>query len=233
MIEKGCLPATRTDGFGGLLRGAPPVWRSAIKTGGTMTGNEMALTEPRTRRVYLVELSYTDVDLAEMNDPEDESEYLEMARWRADYLDSFCLFSRSDIDTLRQEPSVQQQRKRREMEAATTFLRLVASGHVQEAFSRYARQDLRHHNPFFPGDAESLMAAMEEEAARNPDKVLEVKHVLHDENLVAVHSRIGEHADDPGAAAFHLFRFEEGRIVEMWGAEQALPEDSPNEEGMF
>jgi hypothetical protein len=31
--------------------------------------------------------------------------------------------------------------------------------------------DFRHHNPYFRGDAESLMAAMEENARKNPDKL--------------------------------------------------------------
>lgn len=47
-------------------------------------------------------------------------------------------------------------------EAAIEFLRLASSGKVREAFRAHAGPGFRHHNPFFHGDAESLMAAMEE-----------------------------------------------------------------------
>ena len=38
------------------------------------------------------------------------------------------------------------------------FLRLAASGNVREAYRKHASRDFRHHNPFFPSDAESLTA---------------------------------------------------------------------------
>ncbi len=40
---------------------------------------------------------------------------------------------------------------------ATSFLQLVVSGKVQEAYSNYISEDFRHHNAYFPGDANSLM----------------------------------------------------------------------------
>jgi predicted SnoaL-like aldol condensation-catalyzing enzyme len=36
-----------------------------------------------------------------------------------------------------------------------------------------------------------------------------------------------------GFQTFHLFRFEEGKIAEMWDVVQPLPETSPNENGIF
>lgn len=113
------------------------------------------------------------------------------------------------------------------------FLRLVASGKVREAYRRYVGSEFRHHNAFFPGDAESLMAAMEENAAMNPDKVLEVQRALQDGDLVAVHSHVRQHPGDRGAAVVHIFRFQGDRIAELWDVGQAVPESSPNELGMF
>jgi len=118
-------------------------------------------------------------------------------------------------------------------EAAMDFLRLVASGKVREAYRRYVGSEFRHHNAFFPGDAESLMAAMEENAAMNPDKVLEVQRALQDGDLVAVHSHVRQHPGDRGAAVVHIFRFQGDRIAELWDVGQAVPESSPNELGMF
>ena len=118
-------------------------------------------------------------------------------------------------------------------EIAISFLRLASSGKVREAYRRYAGPELRHHNAFFPGDAESLMAAMEENAAMNPDKVLEIQRALQDGDLVAVHSHVRQHPGDRGAAVVHIFRFQGDRIAELWDVGQAVPESSPNELGMF
>jgi predicted SnoaL-like aldol condensation-catalyzing enzyme len=113
------------------------------------------------------------------------------------------------------------------------FLRLVASGKVREAFHQYVGQEFRHHNPYFRGDAESLLAAMEENAVRNPDKVLEIQRALQDGDMVAIHSRVSLRPGDPGLALVHIFRFEGNLIAELWDIGQAVPEDCPNEYGMF
>ena len=118
-------------------------------------------------------------------------------------------------------------------ESAMEFLRLAASGNVCEAFDKHICPEFRHHNPFFRGDAESLMAAMEENAAKNPDKVLEIQHALQEGNLVAVHSRVRLKPGDPGVAVVHIFRFQGNHIAELWNIGQAVPENSPNEYGMF
>jgi len=61
-------------------------------------------------------------------------------------------------------------------DAAISFLRLAASGKAREAFQKCVGSNFRHHNPFFRGDADSLRIAMEENAAKNPKKALEVQH---------------------------------------------------------
>ena len=43
-------------------------------------------------------------------------------------------------------------------EAAASFLKLAASGNLDEAYGNYIGANFRHHNPYFPGDAESLKA---------------------------------------------------------------------------
>jgi predicted SnoaL-like aldol condensation-catalyzing enzyme len=118
-------------------------------------------------------------------------------------------------------------------ERAVSFLRQVAAGKVREAYQSYIGPDFRHHNPFFKGDANSLMIAMEENAALNPDKLLDVKHVLEEGALVMVHSHVRQKPEDLGGAVVHIFRFQDERIVELWDVGQAIPDNSPNENGMF
>lgn len=118
-------------------------------------------------------------------------------------------------------------------EKAVSFLQLVVSGEIREAYSKYISPDFRHHNPFFRGDGESLMLAMEENHTVSPHKVFEVKHVIVDGEIVAVHSHIKQNQDDLGATVVHIFRFHNEEIVEMWDIGQPIPDDSPNENGVF
>lgn len=118
-------------------------------------------------------------------------------------------------------------------EAALTFLRLASSGKVREAYDNYVASDFRHHNPHFRGDTESLAAGMAENAARFPNKELEVWHVVEEGDLVAVHFRVRLSPEKPNMALVHLFRFDGDQIVELWDIAQPEPEDSPNENGMF
>ncbi|MCM3766134.1 nuclear transport factor 2 family protein [Neobacillus niacini] len=118
-------------------------------------------------------------------------------------------------------------------EKAVSFLQLVVSGEIREAFQKYIAPDFRNHNPFFCGDADSLMLAMEENHTMNPHKVFEVKHVIADGEMVAVHSHIKQNQEDLGAAVVHLIRFHNNLIVELWDIGQPIPEDSPNENGVF
>ena len=117
--------------------------------------------------------------------------------------------------------------------AAVSFLKMAASGKVQEAYSKFVGDGFWHHNPFFEGSAESLQAGMEANTLQNPDKVLDVKRVIAEGELVAVHSHVQQKPGERGAAVVHIFRFENGRIVELWDLGQPVPEDSPNQFGMF
>ena len=116
---------------------------------------------------------------------------------------------------------------------AVAFLWSAASGKVLEAYQNYIAPGFKHHNPYFRGDADSLMKGMEEAAVKNPNKVLEVQRALEDGDFVAVHSRVQQKPGDVGAAVVHIFRFEGDRIVELWDMGQLVPENSPNQNGMF
>lgn len=118
-------------------------------------------------------------------------------------------------------------------QAALSFLELAATGRVREAYSSWVGAEFRHHNPFFEGSAESLLAGMEENARQNPNKILEVKRAIAEGELVMVHSHVRQKPGDLGAAVVHIFRFEQGRIVELWDLGQPVPEKSLNSYGMF
>ena len=118
-------------------------------------------------------------------------------------------------------------------EAAVEFLKMAASGDVREAFRRHVAPGFKHHNAWFPGDGDSLLRAMEDNAKENPGKVFDVKQVIAQGERVAVFSHVRQKPDDRGAGVVHIFRFEGARIVELWDLGQAVPQDSVNENGMF
>ena len=116
---------------------------------------------------------------------------------------------------------------------AVSFLKLASSGKVREAFSKFIGNGFRHHNPFYKGSADSLMAGMEENARQNPNKTLEVKRAISEGEFVVTHSHVQQKPADLGAAVVHIFRFENNRIVELWDLGQPVPAESPNQFGMF
>jgi len=118
-------------------------------------------------------------------------------------------------------------------ETAMSFLQLVASGKVREAYGSYIGPDFCHHNPFFSSGAESLMIGMEENAAKTPEKIFEVKLAIQENDTVMVHSHVKQNPEDRGVVLVHIFRFQDNKIIELWDIGQPIPEDSPNENGMF
>jgi len=118
-------------------------------------------------------------------------------------------------------------------ENAVSFLEMAASGNVSEAYSKFVGVDFRHHNAFFEGTAQALQAGMEENARQNPTKVFEIKRVIAEGDLVVTHSHIRQKPGDLGAAVVHIFRFENGKIVELWDLGQPIPAESINKNGMF
>jgi len=118
-------------------------------------------------------------------------------------------------------------------EMAVNFLKQASSGDVQAAYSNFVGTRFKHHNPFFEGTAAALSAGMEENARQNPGKNIEIKRVVGEGDLVAVHSQVRLKPEDVGAAVVHIFRFENDRIVELWDVGQPVPKESPNEYGMF
>ncbi len=118
-------------------------------------------------------------------------------------------------------------------ELAVSFLRMVAERDVRKAYELYIAPDFIHHNPYFKGDRQSLMLAMEEAGRMNPNEELTVKQVFEDGDTVIPHSHVDPNPQALGAAVVHIFRFKKNRVVELWDLGQAIMKDSPNEFGMF
>jgi len=116
---------------------------------------------------------------------------------------------------------------------AVTFLQMCARGEVREAYGRHVAEAFVHHNAWFPGDRESLLLAMEQSAAKEPNKSFQPKQVVDGGDRIAVLSHLVRVDAGVEIAVVHILRFEGGKIVEMWDIGQEIPKDSPNARGMF
>jgi len=118
-------------------------------------------------------------------------------------------------------------------EIGKDFLTLCAFGDSRKAFKLYVSKDFKHHNPYFKGDANSLMIAMEENSKENPNNIFEVKQIIKDKNLIAFHSYIKQSKNNLEISVVHILKFENSKIVEVWDIIQPFPEIIKNENGMF
>lgn len=118
-------------------------------------------------------------------------------------------------------------------EHAVQFLKLMSSGKVDEAYSQFVSPTGKHHSPHFAAGFDALKAAMKESHKQFPDKQSDIKHVLGENDMVAIHSHVVLKPGDLGFAIVHLFRFESGKIVELWDFTQPVLAESPNTDGLF
>jgi predicted SnoaL-like aldol condensation-catalyzing enzyme len=118
-------------------------------------------------------------------------------------------------------------------DAMKEFLAMCARGDVRAAYDRYTADGFVHHNAWFPGDRESLLKAMEDSAAAEPNKAFEVRQVIEEGDRVATLSHLVRADGVTEYGVVHIARFAGGRIVEFWDVAQEIPKDSPNALGMF
>lgn len=117
-------------------------------------------------------------------------------------------------------------------ERALAFFNLLFEQKVPEAYERFIAPGFIHHNQWFKGDRETLLQGMKEAHAQFPQSVIDVKHVFEDGAYVITHSHV-KHTPEQEFAAVHIFRFENGKIVELWDSPVQIEKNSPNKNGPF
>lgn len=118
-------------------------------------------------------------------------------------------------------------------DSAVEFLTLCATGRVRDAYQKHVAAHFKHHNAYFKSDRNSLLEAMEQSAAEEPNKSFRVMQTIASDDRVAVLSHLQREQAGLEYAVVHILRFDNGKIVEMWDLGQEIPKDSPNELGMF
>ena len=131
------------------------------------------------------------------------------------------------------QPDVQSQVAKNK-ETAVAFLSMILNDHkVAEAFELYSVPDYIQHNPMAQTGAQPAIDFFTPFFAQFPGACIEVKRVIAEGDLVAIHNNSKMSADDRGRAVVDIFRLENGKVVEHWDVVQEVPEKSANENTMF
>jgi predicted SnoaL-like aldol condensation-catalyzing enzyme len=103
---------------------------------------------------------------------------------------------------------------------------------VRQAFEKHVGDPYIQHNPTI-GDGRELAIVALEPLFSTPGAIFDIKRVLVDGDLAAVHLHGRRSAQVLGGAVVDLFRLAEGKIVEHWDVLQAIPERCVSPHPMF
>ena len=89
------------------------------------------------------------------------------------------------------------------------------------------------HNPAINDSKEGLIAFFREFWKKHPTTIYDIKRVIAENDLVAVHYHWIVEPDVFERAIVDIFRVENGKLVEHWDVVQPIPEVSVNRHPMF
>ena len=118
---------------------------------------------------------------------------------------------------------------------ALAFYEMAFNQHrVQEAVDKYVGKTYLQHNPTVADSGKAFVDAFAPFLKENPQSRAEIKRVLADGDLVALHVFSRTSPQDKGEAVVDIFRFDQaGKIVEHWDVIQAVPDKTASGRSMF
>lgn len=119
-------------------------------------------------------------------------------------------------------------------QVATRFMtQFYIQKDVRGAFERWVDPGYIQHNPMAATGRDAAIAFLEPFFAKNPAIHYEIKRILADGKLVAVHAHGRFSAEDRGVAVVDILRIEGCKVMEHWDVVQPVPEKAANTNGMF
>ena len=127
-----------------------------------------------------------------------------------------------------------EQCKLKPKEVVTKFMKeFYTEKRVREAFETWVEPGYIQHNPMAQTGRDAAIAFLEPFFKSHPDISYEIKRVIADGNLVAVHSHAVFTPGERGLAIVDILRVDHCKIAEHWDVAQPVPEKSANSNGMF
>ena len=99
--------------------------------------------------------------------------------------------------------------------------------------AQYLGPYYKQHNPTAKDGAEGLKSFIEFLKAKFPKQHGDIKQVIADGDLVALHVHSTRDDGTPGRAIVDIFRLQNGKVVEHWDVIQDIPAQAANPNGMF
>jgi predicted SnoaL-like aldol condensation-catalyzing enzyme len=131
-------------------------------------------------------------------------------------------------------PRVLEQAKlRRNKETVLAFYDLIINKKDFNAATKYMGDDYIQHNPTAATGIEGLRIWMTEFYRRLPDLRANVRRVIAEGDLVALHVEGTNGPGLGGSALVDIFRVKDGKIVEHWDVIQPIPKEVLNNNSMF
>lgn len=116
----------------------------------------------------------------------------------------------------------------------TDFYEGVFQKHQVKAYAdRYIGDQYIQHNPRVPDGKAPFVNHSTQYFQKNPEAKSVIKRAAAEGNLVFLHVHSAQNPQDRGVAIVDIFRVENGKIVEHWDVQQAVPESSANSNTMF
>ena len=97
----------------------------------------------------------------------------------------------------------------------------------------FVSPSLVQHDPALPDGSAAVKAAYAADFLANPQLTVSSLMVVADGDLVTLRYHLQNNPQDLGEAVTEIFRVDNGKIVEHWSVEQAVPATSANDNTMF
>lgn len=104
------------------------------------------------------------------------------------------------------------------------FYQTVVVGADFSNVERYLHPDYIQHSPQAPDGIDGLREFVGEFDSAFPEARLDVKRIIAEGDLVALHSHAVRYPGDLGTSVMDWFRVEDGRIAEHWESVTQVPE---------
>jgi predicted SnoaL-like aldol condensation-catalyzing enzyme len=160
-------------------------------------------------------------------------------RYKAGVVLVILLLSAFTVACSQPDPEAQaalqeQAQVKKNKETAVAFFNMIFNDHkVAEAFDLYADPIYIQHNPYAASGAQAAIDFLGPYLENTPEASADIKRVIAEGDLVAIHNNPKANAEDLGRAVVDIFRLENGKVVEHWDVVQNVPEKSMNDNTMF